>query len=424
MILRVVYFLSSSLSRQRFKGLLEIAMLHPSDLCVVTGDSEHECGYCKEISTSIGMWSYKLSASSYLSLIDFGWRRSGQYVYHPNKDTCCPQYAIRMDLYSFYPSKQIRRALNHFNFSSLFKIDKPLSRKNGKVVRSPNTGIDNLRLKTEVNTNFYIPQPCLNSQANSNKKLVFNLEYELFRIPFLKIVLAPSEFDQDTFLLYQNYQIRVHHDDPDEVTADKYTRFLVNHPFPFNEPFTALIDNVRFSNKGYGFYHLKIYVLDELKAVSFVDILPSCISSVYSIYSDDSYEWGKITACYEIYIGRQLSLSLPKLKYFYLGFYIDNCTKMKYKSIFKPCYLLDPIQYVFVPFNEAICLLRKSRKYTKLVLKKLHEPIFMDLKSARILIRNSVYTLSQLDRNTKVYQDIEMTVQRLPNINLLFLVNT
>lgn len=42
------------------------------------------------------MWAHYLNVHDYQSLIDRGWRRSGQYCYKPNnQQTCCPSYTIR-----------------------------------------------------------------------------------------------------------------------------------------------------------------------------------------------------------------------------------------------------------------------------------------------------------------------------------------
>ena len=63
----------------------------------------------------------------YQSLIDRGWRRSGDFVYQyvdnlgladvsPDMArTCCPQYTIRLDVTAFKPTKKHRQVINRFN---------------------------------------------------------------------------------------------------------------------------------------------------------------------------------------------------------------------------------------------------------------------------------------------------------------------
>ena len=49
------------------------------------------------------------------------------------------------------------------------------------------------------------------------------------------------------------------------------------------------------------------------------------------------WDWGKVSALHEI------ALALDGgYQYYYMGFYIHSCTKMRYKGQFSPSYLLDP----------------------------------------------------------------------------------
>jgi arginine-tRNA-protein transferase len=96
---------------------------------------------------------------------------------------------------------------------------------------------------------------------------------------------------------------------------------------------------------GYGSFHQKYYYKGELIALSVLDILPESVSSVYFMYNPE-YEklsLGTFSALKEIQLTLQLQKQLPKLKYYYMGLYIHNCTKMKYKAEYHPSYLLDPV---------------------------------------------------------------------------------
>jgi len=79
--------------------------------------------------------------------------------------------------------------------------------------------------------------------------------------------------------------------------------------------------------------------------VGVVDILPSCLSSVYCFYDPDfrHFSLGKLTALMEIQWVQQASRFRPDLRYYYLGFYIHNCQKMKYKGEYSPSELLCPV---------------------------------------------------------------------------------
>ena len=398
-------------------------MLPNPSIVSATGDSSHECGYCGKQSKSVGMWSHSLTTSDYMKLIDFGWRRSGKYLYKPCHDTCCPQYTIRMTSRHFYPQKQLRRAINKLNSSLILSSQKPLIRKNGKVIRSPNTGIDNLKHKIDFSSPFYIPQSCKDSQKHNNNKSIFYLEYELFRYQNIKLVLVPSTFEQDTFELYRKYQRNIHKDALDKLTVNQYTGFLVDHSLVY-EPFECTVNlyNIQFNNNGYGFYHLKIFVDDELKAVSFIDILPHCVSSVYSIYQQDGLEWGKLTACYEIYLCRQLSLSLLQLDQYYLGFYIDKCTKMRYKATYKPSSLLCPITFTFVPITTAITKIRKSQLYTQLSTLGNTDIATIDIATIKLIYQGQMYKLQPLLAANEALLDkiIVLLDGLLPPIDIVF----
>ena len=77
----------------------------------------NSCGYCgngragrgnpnRYTSKLLGGWADRLTVDEYQCLLDRGWRRSGQYLYHPfNEETCCPQYTIRLDVQQFQPTK-------------------------------------------------------------------------------------------------------------------------------------------------------------------------------------------------------------------------------------------------------------------------------------------------------------------------------
>jgi arginyl-tRNA--protein-N-Asp/Glu arginylyltransferase len=46
----------------------------------------------------------------------------------------------------------------------------------------------------------------------------------------LRVVLEKSRFEEDTFHLYQKYQVAIHKDDPKKLTPKKYSEFLVDSP--------------------------------------------------------------------------------------------------------------------------------------------------------------------------------------------------
>lgn len=142
---------------------------------------------------------------------------------------------------------------------------------------------------------------------------------------------------------------------------------------------------------GYGSFHEQYWLDNELIAVGVIDILPSCVSSVYFFY-DPAYSFLSLgtfrlvsklshvdikffcniyivtfirSSLREIYLTRQLNKVAPDLKYYYMGFYIHTCPKMRYKARMRPSKLLCPETYGW--FDIEPCLLKLDKqKYCRL----------------------------------------------------------
>lgn len=101
-----------------------------------------------------------------------------------------------------------------------------------------------------------------------------------------------------------------------------------------------------------GTYHQQYRVAGMLVAVGVVDILPQGLSSVYLFYhpqfARDLVPLGKYAILQEIEFAR--SIHVP---YYYLGYYIESCTKMKYKAEYRPSELLCPTTYKWVDAARA-----------------------------------------------------------------------
>ena len=96
---------------------------HEVDLSMVEylyvrgGPIPHKCGYCKSPDTSYtrGVWGYKMTCQDFQDLVDYGFQRSGNFVYRPvMKQTCCPQYVIRLDSKEFKLSKSQKSSIKKF----------------------------------------------------------------------------------------------------------------------------------------------------------------------------------------------------------------------------------------------------------------------------------------------------------------------
>lgn len=52
---------------------------------------------------------------------------------------------------------------------------------------------------------------------------------------------------------------------------------------------------------------------------------------------------------------------VPAIKYYYMGFYIHSCPKMRYKANLHASYLLCPETYVWFPIEQCIPKLDKQK---------------------------------------------------------------
>lgn len=67
----------------------------------------------------------------------------------------------------------------------------------------------------------------------------------------------------------------------------------------------------------------------------------------------------------EVHFTRFLTTRLPNLRWYYMGFYIHSCPKMRYKGKLSPSFLLCPESYCCVPIERCIPLL-DEQKYSRL----------------------------------------------------------
>ncbi|KAM8784058.1 arginyl-tRNA--protein transferase 1 isoform 8-T8 [Rhynchonycteris naso] len=164
-----------------------------------------------------------------------------------------------------------------------------------------------------------------------------------------------SSFSQ-SFSLYVKYQMAIHQDSPDECGKTEFTGFLCSSPLEPETPPGG-------PDCGYGSFHQQYWLDGKIIAVGVIDILPHCVSSVY-LYYDPDYSFlslGVYSALREIAFIRQLHEKTPQLSYYYMGFYIHSCPKMKYKGHYRPSDLLCPETYVWVPIEQCLPLLETSK---------------------------------------------------------------
>jgi len=131
---------------------------------------------------------------------------------------------------------------------------------------------------------------------------------------YFKIRESPLAFKKNHFDLYLKYQNKRHSFiNKEQNNLDDYNDFLIK-------------SNVKSKL-------IEFWDGDLLKIVSIVDIVSDGISAVYTFYDpdDDKVSYGTYSIIWLINWCKA-----QELKYIYLGYWIGECNKMKYKTNFKP----------------------------------------------------------------------------------------
>ncbi|KAK0107280.1 Arginyl-tRNA--protein transferase 1 [Cadophora gregata] len=297
------------------------------------GYSNNRCGYCcnKSGSFSYYVTTTSLTAKFYQSLLDRGWRRSGTLLYKPDQSaSCCPHYTIRLDSDQFHASKDQRQVQNRFNKYILGDTyikeaarRHPLSREQAK----------------KRNKDFNVAER------------VHECEKEQVKVPpepahTLTVTLEPDNFTEEKYILFENYQRVVHHEPPQKITKHGFKNFLCSSPLPRSE---EVFDEGRV--RRLGSYHQCYRIDGKLVAIGVLDLLPQCVSAVYFMYHESVHEhgFGKLGAMREIVLAKEQGY-----RWWYAGFYIHSCIKMRYKGDFSPQYMLDPDSYAWDPLDTEL----------------------------------------------------------------------
>lgn len=169
-------------------------------------------------------------------------------------------------------------------------------RKFGAYFFRPNCPHCNKCIPLRVLVNKFLP-------SKSQRRVLKNCKH-------LTIKLNPLQYNDVIFEIYKNHSLNKfkRESDKEEFISTFYT---VSCPSLQSE----------------------YYFNDELIAVGFIDISNEAFSSVYFIYHT-KYEKLSL-GTYSIIKEIELAAAL-KLKYYYLGFYIEENSSMNYKNKFKP----------------------------------------------------------------------------------------
>lgn len=174
------------------------------------------------------------------------------------------------------------------------------------------------------------------------------------------VTLESSAFTEEKYALFEKYQRTVHKEPPHKISRKGFKSFLCETPLDSTNETSD-------PEKLLGTYH-QCYRLDgDLVVVGVLDLLPQCVSAVYLMYDDSvaHFSFGKLSALREIALARE-----GGYRYWYAGFYIHQCPKMRYKADFKPQTLLDPTSYSWDSLNDELVEKLDKKKFVSLSLER------------------------------------------------------
>jgi len=240
-------------------------------------------------SISIGFQVENMTIDHYDQLINKGFRRSGCFLYKPDLIRgCCRMFTIRTNYEMFKLNKEHRQTINKFNKKLGIKVHE---------------GGGNYDLIKELD------------KMDGNDRLEIKFE--------------SSCFTKEKFKLFTKYQNAIHNDF--NTKERSFKRFLCDTPFNQSNGLISENNDGELKVIKYGAIHQCYYLDNKLIAIGFLDILPTGISSIYFIYDPEYKELalGKVSGLKEMALSYKLGL-----KYYYLGYYIEDCPKMNYKRKF------------------------------------------------------------------------------------------
>ena len=259
-------------------------------------------------------------------------------LYKPDQHgSCCPQYTIRLDSHSFHASKDQRQALNRFSryiSGEIYRKEAArLYPKSREQAKKRDTEFDLLERIHEVEKDQLKTPPSPSHDFN--------------------VTLEPDSFTEEKYSLFENYQRIVHHEPPNRISKSGFKNFLCSSPL------SRSIEKFDGRERRLGSYHQCYWLDGKLVAIGVLDLLPDCVSAVYFLYHESVYQhnFGKLGALREIALAEE-----EGYRWWYAGFYIHSCAKMRYKGDYAPQYMLDPESYEWDLLDDGLKKMLDEKK--------------------------------------------------------------
>ncbi len=129
-----------------------------------------------------------------------------------------------------------------------------------------------------------------------------------------QVNIKPAQFDDRHFQLYRQYQTNRHEKtSTEEIQPEDYLHFL--------------------SSNWCKTWFVEFVIQDQLAAVAVVDVLDRALSAVYTFFNPalEAYSPGTFAVLWQIEQARH-----RQLDFVYLGYWIKDCRKMRYKIQYQP----------------------------------------------------------------------------------------
>ena len=242
--------------------------------------------------------------------------------------------------------------------------------KKAKVIRQERKEQKRLaKLAIQKPPNSEIRQEHTDTEVKSEEKFRENLQniltfpkdeecvhkFKTRLVPIIRTNRVYADTYMESYEVFKKFQINIHKETEEDSGESQFNEFLVNSPLMYEEGPENMVT-------GYGTYHQQYILDDKIFAVGVLDILPKGVLCEY-LYYDPNYRFiapGVITALMEILMTQQFYTQIPKMQYYYMGFYVQSCPKMNYKSRYSASSLLCPETHTYVPLEECIPKMKAS----------------------------------------------------------------
>ena len=386
-----------------------------------------KCGYCKKSDTHYlegGIWTFNFSPQHEEYLLNYGWRRCGNFIYVIDKcKNCCPLYMIRCDAENFkisHSQKKVLRKITNYLKGSTVNA-KPIEKVGVEETISPVEGACNIVKEENKQTTEdkqiagatplkkqprkgtgYDPSkgPCLKAkerrklksknlttdqQTDADPTLPTKMDVPNKKANIAKTVedyLNDQKFADGFAHKLETRLILVNPESPEYKSTEKESHRIYQayqqkiHEDPPDKNtldqykrflVTSKVTPLEGEGFTYGCYHQQYFIDGKLFMVGVLDILPNYISSVYTFY-DPEFMFlspGVFSALNEIALTRKLQLDCASKKWYCMGFYVHTIQKMRYKGEYFPSYLNCPFTHNWIEFEKCLPLL-ETGKYKRL----------------------------------------------------------